>query len=296
MRITPLHSLFAAEINGVDLAADLAADRDDETVAAIRDAFERYSVLVFRDQRLTDEAQLAFSRRLGPLEETKKGSFGSGTQLVTLSNIGADGSIVPPTARQVLIHRANQFWHSDSSFKRVPALASLLSGRVVPPEGADTEFASMRAAWAALPEESKARVEGLVAVHDFGTSRNKIDPTMFTDEEKAQLPPVRQAMVRTNPVTGEKALFIGSHATYVEGMDMAEGQALIAELMAFATQARFAYRHRWRAHDAVLWDNRAVLHRATDYDVSAHPRHMVRTTIAGDGPTVDGTVEVPRAA
>ncbi|HZP91545.1 MAG TPA: TauD/TfdA family dioxygenase [Burkholderiales bacterium] len=278
--IRPLHPLFGAEIRGIAVSGQV----DDAVFAEIRGAFERYSLLVLRGQDITDDQQLAFSRRFGPLETTKVGTVGEGTELVFLTNIGPDGAIVPETHRQWLNTRANQLWHSDSSFKRVPALASLLSGREVPHRGGETQFVGMRAVWRELPEAQKRRVEGRVAVHDYAYSRGKIDPHLATEPERRALPPVRQTMVRVHPLTGEKGLYIGSHACGIEGMAQEDGRALIAELLDFATQPRFVHTHRWQRHDLLIWDNRFVIHRGRPFP-SNRRRYLVRTTVAGDAPT-----------
>ncbi|MBV8652197.1 MAG: TauD/TfdA family dioxygenase, partial [Alphaproteobacteria bacterium] len=235
LTITPLHPLFAARISGLDLAQDL----DDATFATVRDAFERYSVLVFPGQTITDAQQVRFSERFGPLEVTRAGANGAGSKLIVLTNIAADGCIVAPTDKQVLSHRADQIWHTDSSFKPLPARASLLSAREIPSRGGDTQYASMRAAYAALPDEDKRRVDGLVAVHDFTWSRSRVDPTLVTDAERADHPPVRQAVVMDSP--NGKALYLGAHARFIDGMDEAESRALIDRLIAFGTQERFVY-------------------------------------------------------
>ena len=278
--ITPSQPLFAARVSGLDLTRDL----DDATFATVRDAFERHSVLVFPDQDISDEQQVRFSERFGPLEATRAGANGAGSKLIVLTNIAADGSIGAPTDKQVLNNRANQVWHADSSFKPMPARASLLSAREIPSKGGDTQYASMRAAYAALSDEDKRLVEGLVAVHDFGWSRSRIDPALVTDAERASNPPVRQAVVVDSP--NGKALYLGAHARFIEGWDEAEGRALIDRLIAFGTQERFVYSHRWAPHDLILWDNRAVLHRATPFASSNERRHMVRTTVAGSEPTL----------
>ena len=277
---SPLHPLFAARVSGLDLARGVS----DADVAAVRGAFERYSVLVFPDQDIDDAAQIAFSERFGPLETTKAGTSGAGSKLVVLTNIGPDGRIVPPTDRQILNNRANRLWHADSSFKPIPARASLLSAREIPREGGNTEFASMRAAYAELPEELRRAVDGRVAIHDYAHSRARIDPGLVTAAERAALRPVRQAMVLDGP--RGRSLYIGAHAARIEGMDEAASRALLDRLLAFATRPRFVYSHRWARHDLVLWDNRAVLHRATAFRIGDERRHMVRTTIAGDAPTV----------
>lgn len=280
LTIMPLRTLFAARVTGLDLGQEL----DEATFGRVRDAFERYSVLVFPGQKITDEAQIRFSERFGPLEATRAGANGAGSKLIVLSNVGPDGQIGAPSDKQVLNNRANQIWHSDSSFKPVPALASLLSAREIPSQGGDTEFASMRAAYAELPEADKLVVESLVAIHDFGWSRSRVAPGLVTDAERAAHPAVRHAVVRDSPQG--KALYLGAHAARIEGMPDAEARALIDRLMAFATQERFVYRHAWTPHDLVLWDNRAVLHRATPFRASNERRHMVRTTVAGISPTI----------
>ncbi|MDJ0389071.1 TauD/TfdA family dioxygenase [Roseomonas sp. E05] len=278
LHIEPLHPLFAARLSGLDLRQP----PDDAVMQAVREAFERFSVLVFPEQAIDDDAQLAFSARLGPLEQTRAGANGAGGHLLVLTNVGPDGQIAPPTDRQVLNNRANRLWHADSSFKPVPARASMLSAREIPGQGGDTEFASMRAAWEAMPGPLRAGLRGRTAVHDFGWSRSRIMPELVTAAERQDWPPVRHPVVLDGP-QGE-ALYLGAHARGIEGMDETEGRALIEEAMAFATQPRFVYAHRWSRHDLVLWDNRAVLHRATPFASSAERRHMVRTTIAGEAP------------
>jgi alpha-ketoglutarate-dependent 2,4-dichlorophenoxyacetate dioxygenase len=275
--IEPLHPLFVARVTGLDLRRGVSAEEG----AAVRDALDHHSVLVFPGQDLDDAAQLAFSRVIGPLEVTRAGANGAGGHLLVLTNIGPDGRIAPPTDRQVLNNLANRLWHADSSFKPVPARASMLSAREIPREGADTEFASMRAAWAEMPERLKARLSGRIAVHDFGWSRARVAPELVTAAERADWPPVRQPVVLEHP-QGE-ALYLGAHARTIEGMEEDEARALIEEAMAFATGPRFVYAHRWQRHDLVLWDNRAVLHRRDPFDPTLR-RLMHRTQIKGSRP------------
>jgi alpha-ketoglutarate-dependent 2,4-dichlorophenoxyacetate dioxygenase len=285
IQVTRLHPLFAAEIGGVDLRRPLG----EATFGAIRDAFDEHSVLVFPGQPLTDEQQVAFSLRFGPLEPTTRSiarNDAVAREIADLSNVDPQGRLIPADDRRMLYHSGNQLWHSDSSFKRVPALASLLSAREVPPEGGETEFASLRAAWTALPDEMRRRLDGLVAVHHFAYSRSLIAPGLLTPEQEAELPPVRQRVVRANPVNGRKALYLGSHASHIERLPVEEGRALLRDLLAFATQPEFVYRHTWRMGDLVMWDNRAVLHRGRPWDTGRYRRVMHRTTVAGDGPTV----------
>jgi alpha-ketoglutarate-dependent 2,4-dichlorophenoxyacetate dioxygenase len=294
LTIRRLHPRFVAEVTGVDLTA-----LDERTFGAIRDAFEEHSVLVFRGQTLTDEAQIAFSRRFGPLEETTR-SIAQSTrvapQIADLSNVDAAGHTLADDDRRMLYHEGNQLWHSDSSFKRVPATASLLSAREIPPEGGETEFASLRAAWDSLPVSVQERLDGLVAIHSFAYSRGLVAPGLLLPEQEAALPPVPQALVRTNPVNGRKALFLGAHASHIVGMPVDEGRTLLRQLVELATRPENVYQHRWRVGDCVMWDNRAVLHRGRPWDTRRYRRVMHRTTIAGVGPTVAESVRLAAAS
>ncbi len=221
MDIVPLGPGFAAELRGVTLA-EVAAD--DAVYAAVRAAFEEHSVLVFRGQEVTDESQLAFSRRFGPPEVTKVGSMGTGTHFITLTTIGPDGKVVPSDHRYALRNRANQLWHTDSSFKDVPALTSILSARIVPAHGGETEFVSTRLAFERLDPALRAKLEKSFAWHDYDHSRSKIAPGLASAEERAAFPPVCWRMVWKNPVNGRSALYLASHAYAVEGMDAERGQ------------------------------------------------------------------------
>jgi len=288
MKITPIHPSLAARVEGVDLAQPL----DEPGFRQIFDAFQDHSVLVFHEQRLTDEQQMAFSRRFGPLEITIK-AIGKEDRLhpnlVDLSNLDPEkhGALMDWNNRRMLYQSGNQLWHTDSSFKPVPAMASLLSGREVPPVGGETEFASMRHAYATLPETTRARLEGRVAVHSILYSRSTIAPGLFDPDNAQELPPVRQALVRANPVHGRKTIYIGSHAWYIEGMEYGESRALLDDLLAHTTRPECVYQHRWRQWDLVMWDNRCALHRGRPWDAAAHARVMRRTTVAGEGPTAE---------
>jgi alpha-ketoglutarate-dependent 2,4-dichlorophenoxyacetate dioxygenase len=281
--ITPVHPLFGAEITGVDLTRPL----DDAVFELIAAAFDEYSVLVFRGQALTDEQQMAFSQRFGPLETTVR-TLGKedrlGAHIVDLSNTDEAGKLMGWDDRRMLYQSGNQLWHSDSSFKPVPAHSSALSARVVPPEGGNTEFASMRVAYERLPEDLRRQVDGRVVVHSFGFSRSLIDPGIGTEVGR-DYPPVRHALVRANPRNGRKAVYVGSHAWYVEGMELDASRILIARLLELGTGPDRVYAHRWQAGDLVMWDNRCVLHRGRLWDSARYPRVMHRTTVAGDGPT-----------
>jgi alpha-ketoglutarate-dependent 2,4-dichlorophenoxyacetate dioxygenase len=282
MEIVPLGPKFAAELRGVTLAEVAASDA---AYKETRAALEEHSVLVFRGQDVTDEAQLAFSRRFGPLEVTKVGSLGAGTNLVILSTIGADGKVVPADHRLSLRNKANQLWHTDSTFKRVPALASVLSARVIPARGGETEYVSTRLAWERLDPSLRRRLEHSFAWHDYAHSRGKIAADLASPEERAALPPQCWRMAWKNPVNGRSALYVASHAYAIEGMEQGAAQKLLAELIEAATAPGLSYVHSWRSGDVVMWDNRATMHRGRPWP--AHEaRRMVRTTISAT--EVDG--------
>ena len=276
----PLHRWFGAIVEGVDVTKRI----NDETCSELQNALTEFSVLVFPGQEINDTQQIAFSQRFGPLETTKVGTRGTGSPLVILSNIGDDNRVVPFADRLNMVNRANMQWHADSSFKRIPAQTSILSAREVPVTGGNTEFVSMRVVYAELPEDLKQAVHHRVAIHDFAHSRDKVDPNLMTDSERATMPPVRQAMVLDQG--HELSLYIGSHVSNVEGMTTSESRKLIDRLLSFATQKQFIYRHTWCLHDLVMWDNRSVIHRAQPFINHKERRRMVRTTIAGVTPTV----------
>ena len=276
LTIEPKGPVLGATITGIDLSAGLAPAEAE----ALREAIARHSVLHLPNQAVDDAAQVAFSELFGPLEVTRAGADGEGSKLIVLTNIGPDGTIAAPTARQVLNNRANQSWHHDSSFKPVPARLSILSAREIPSAGGNTEFASMRAAFAALASAEQALLLPLQALHDFTWSRRRVDPALVTEAEAAANPPVHQPVVRSENPNGP-ALYLGAHARAIEGWEEAESRALIERLVNFATQPPFVYSHRWAPGDVLVWDNRAVMHRATPFAASGERRRMVRTTVAG---------------
>ena len=276
MEIIPLGPGFAAELRGVTLA-EMAAKT--AVYTQVRAAFEEHSVLIFRGQELTDETQLAFSRRFGPLEVTKVGSQGAGSNLVILSTIDENGKVVPADHRLSLRNKANQLWHTDSTFKRVPALASVLSARIIPAAGGETEYVSTRLAWERLDPALRQRLENAFAWHDYAHSRGKIASDLASPAERAALPPQCWRMAWTNPTNGRTALYIASHAYTIEGTEQAAAQRLLAELIDAATAPGFSYVHAWRKGDVVMWDNRATLHRGRPWPAQ-EPRLMVRTTIS----------------
>ena len=278
--IKPLHPLFVAEITGIDLTAPVA--RDD--FRAIWDAFNEHQILVFRDQRFDDASQIAFSRNFGALEtmEAHAGNNYKPSHIAVMTNLDAQGKLLPLDDPSMIHRLRNEAWHTDSSFKSVAALCSMLSGREVPPAGGNTEFASARAAYAALPEARKAALEVLIGVHRVAAPNETDDPA-YNEEQKRRLT-VTHPLVRTNPANGRKNFYVGSHAQEIVSMPREAGKALLDELTEFCTQPQFVYSHPWRQHDLVIWDNRCALHRATTFDKTEYRRKMHRTTVAGTAP------------
>jgi alpha-ketoglutarate-dependent 2,4-dichlorophenoxyacetate dioxygenase len=276
LTVTPLTPVFAAEVSGVDIAKPL----DDATFEAIRDAFDDHLVLVFRNQDMDDDAQVAFSERFGPLERTAGVNPASGTPFARQSNLDIKtGAVIPPDDRRIFYQKANMLWHADSTFKAVTSLASLLSARVIPEEGGATELASTRAAYESLSDAQKEEIEDLIVEHDFSYSRGLVGFT-FTAEEEAKFPPVRHRLVRVNKNTGRKSVLIGAHAKCIVGWPEDKSRALLDDLLARATRPENTYRHDWKPGDVILWSNQAVVHRATPFDSVRYKRFMQRTTIS----------------
>jgi alpha-ketoglutarate-dependent 2,4-dichlorophenoxyacetate dioxygenase len=255
----------------------------------VRAAFEEHSVLLFRNQSITDDLQVEFSRRFGPLEIAKAASRGEGTPFSILTNMEPDGGLVAPDHKEALRARANQLWHTDSCFKVPPALASVLSARTIPPTGGETEFASMRRAWERLSDALRTRLANTYAWHDYAHSRGKIAPHLASARERATLPPVSWRMRWRNPANGRDSLYIASHTYAIDGMAEENAQALLAELIGFTTEPGQTFLHRWQRGDVIMWDNRAVLHRGRPWP-DDQPRHMVRTTISATD--ADGLAEM----
>ena len=278
--IYPVTPSFAAEIGDVDLSQPLApAD-----LKAVHDAFWKYSVLVFPDQHLKDEQHLAFARTFGPIESDRvldpsKTPHRLAVEFADISNLTPEGKIWDGDSRQRMYKAGNKLWHTDSSFRFLPGLCSLLYSRTVAPLGGHTEFADQRAAYDALPDAMKQRLEGLVAEHCIAYSRRKSGFNNFTEDEARKLPPVPQVLVRTIPQNGRKSLYLASHIGRIFEMPDADARALVEELMAHTTQRQFVYTHRWRPHDLVMWDNRCTMHRGTDYDDLRWVRDMQRATV-----------------
>ena len=285
VQVTPVQGDFVAVVDNVDLAYPL----NDDEFAAVEMAFETYGVIVFPAQDITDDQQIAFSRRFGPLEPSvrrHRNRAVSNVFLSDISNVGSDGQIMAEKSEAMSYNRGNQLWHSDSSFKEIPSKASLLSAREVPPSGGETEFADMRAAWDTLSAEKQVEISDLVAQHSLAYSRATMGYNAgekFMDVEKSEVPPVPQPLIRVSPVTGRKSLYVGSHAAYVDGMDRNAGRTLLDGLLAHAAEDRFIYIHNWAAFDLVMWDNRCINHRGRPWQSQKHRRVMRRTTIGGDG-------------
>jgi alpha-ketoglutarate-dependent 2,4-dichlorophenoxyacetate dioxygenase len=279
--ISPVTPGFVAEIGDVDLSRPLEPAGLDE----IKEAFTTYAVLIFPDQQLSADQHLDFARNFGPLETTialfrKDAKLRVRKEFADVSNLDADNKVWGENSRRRLFELGNRLWHTDSSFKRLPARASLLYARSIPPVGGHTEFADERAAYDALPEDVKRRLQGLVAEHSIFNSRGRLGFTEFSDEEREGMPPVPQALVRVIAETGRKSLYLASHAGRIFGMPEAEGRALIDALIAHATQRQFVYTHRWRVHDLVIWDDRCTMHRGTGFDDLRFQRDMQRATVS----------------
>ncbi|WP_454624589.1 TauD/TfdA dioxygenase family protein [Bradyrhizobium cenepequi] len=285
--IRQLHPHFVGEVTGLDLRKPLTRQEAIEVEAAM----DKYAVLVFHDQDISDEQQLAFALNFGERENarggtvTKKEDYRLSSGLNDVSNLGKDGKPLSKDHRTHLFNLGNCLWHSDSSFRPIPAKFSLLSARVVNPKGGNTEFADMRAAYDALDEETKAEIGDLICEHSLMYSRGSLGFLDYTDEEKEMFKPVLQRLVRTHPVHRRKSLYLSSHAGAVRGMSMPEGRLLLRDLTEHATQPEFVYVHKWKVHDLVMWDNRQTMHRVRRYDQS-QPRDMRRATVAGTEPTV----------
>ena len=278
---------LAARVSGVDATRPL----DAETIRAIEAGMDRYAVLVFPQQELTDEQQVAFSECFGELEATTGGNITKkedrrlNEKMADVSNLDRDGKPLARDDRRRMFNLGNQLWHSDSSFRAVPAKYSILSGRVVSTDGGNTEFADMRAAYDALDEKTKAEIEDLVCEHSLIHSRGALGFDALTEAERASFKPVLQRLVRTHPVTGRKSLYLSSHAGSIIGWPVPEARAFLRDLAEHATDVRFRYVHRWAPFDLVMWDNRQTMHRVRRFDATK-VRDMRRTTVAGDAPTV----------
>ncbi len=269
--VKPVTPDFVAEISGIDLAQPLhPADRD-----AIEAAINRYAIVVFHGQKLTDDQQIAFARHFGPLNSPAQRARHTGikhrlasTEIADISNLDGDSNVLAADSKRRLDWLANRLWHTDASFRAVPGALSLLYAHVVPDEGGETEFADLRAAYDALPQKTKAEIEPLIAEHSIWHSRGQLAVTKYTEEELKNLPPVPQRVVRTHPGSHRKTLYVASHASHIIGMPIADGRLLLMDLIEHSTKPRFVHSHTWKQGDLVIWDNRCTMHRARPFDTT----------------------------
>ncbi len=292
MNIRPLHPLFVGEVTGLDLTIPMLP----EQCTQIHAAMDQYAVLVFHDQNLSNEQQVDFTRSLGNIENKRGGQLPSKPEDARLpfemndvSNLGKNGKPMERDSRHRLFNLGNMLWHSDSSFRPIPAKYSLLSARVVNPVGGNTEFAYMPAAYDDLDDATKAEIDPLICEHSLMVSRGALGLDDFTEVERALFKPVRQALVRVHPGHGRKSLYLASHAGAIVGMTTPDARLLLRDLNEHATQPKYVYVHRWRQHDLIIWDNRQTMHRVRRYD-DQYPRDMRRTTVAGEQMT---TAQMP---
>jgi len=284
--IRQIHPVFIGEVSGADLTKPLSAAE----VAAVEAGMDRYAVLVFRDQRITDDQQMAFTQNFGAIENAKGGNITKDHELrlkqgmVDVSNLDKEGKPFERDDRRRMFNLGNRLWHSDSSFRAIPAKYSILSARTVASQGGNTEFADMRAAYDTLDDKTRAEIEDLVCEHSLMYSRGSMGFTELTEAERAMMKPVRQRLVRTHPVTGRKSLYLSSHAGNIVGWLVPESRDFLRDLNEHATQRELVYVHRWRQYDLVMWDNRQTMHRVRRFDES-QPRDMRRTTVAGEAMT-----------
>lgn len=276
---------FVGEVSGLDLTRPLPAD----DIAAIHAGMDKHAVLIFHSQNFTDEQQLAFTQSLGAMENATGTSLRDRERLASphfadVSNLDKDGRVMARESRTWQFAIGNRLWHSDSSFKPIPAKYSLLHARALPSKGGNTEFADMRAAWDSFDAETKATCEPLICEHSQLFSRAKLGFTEFTPEERERFKPVLQRLVRTHPTTGRKSIYLSSHAGRIVGWPEPEAKAFLMDLSEMATQREFTYSHKWRVGDLVMWDNRQTMHRARPFPAN-EPRDVRRTTLMGDAPT-----------
>ncbi|MEC9345398.1 MAG: TauD/TfdA family dioxygenase [Pseudomonadota bacterium] len=279
MTFEPLHAELGVRITGIDLRETL----DPDTEAAIRDAIDRWSFVCFPGQAVDDARQLELTRMLGEPEPNHvvQGNEGRIEYFGTIGNVQADGTAVGNSHRSTIFLSGNFMWHSDASFKPVPADLSVMSAHEVPSEGGETEFVSLRTAWDRQSPDRQAELEPLVAIHDYVYSRSRVAPDAVSPALAASLPPVRQRLVRTNPANGRKNLFLGSHAKTIEGWDDAKARATLDDLTDEATRPEHVLTHRWAVGDFVIWDNRCLIHRGSGYDADRHRRRMRQTRVRG---------------
>ncbi|MEM7749474.1 MAG: TauD/TfdA family dioxygenase [Pseudomonadota bacterium] len=288
LTIKQVHPVFVGEVTGVDLTTPLSA----EVASKIEAGMDEHAVLVFHDQPITDEQQQAFSQNFGELENAKGGNVTKPQDrrlqvgMNDVSNLGKDNKPLPRDSRQRLFNLGNRLWHSDSSFRAIPAKYSLLSARVIPDAGGNTEFADMRAAYDDLDDKTKGELEGLICEHSLVHSRGALGFEVSDEERNVTFKPVLQSLIRVHQASKRKSLYLSSHAGEIHGMPRPEALMLLRELVEHATQPKYVYAHKWRQHDLVVWDNRCTMHRVRSFD-ETQPRDMRRTTVAGTEMTAE---------
>jgi alpha-ketoglutarate-dependent 2,4-dichlorophenoxyacetate dioxygenase len=287
LKIAKLHPMFGGDVANVDLSKPV----DQASLEEIQAALDKYAVLIFHGPKLPEETQIAFAERFGPLE-SQNGVLATNVvarvnrQLVDISNLDETNTVLGAQDRRRMFALGNQLWHTDSSFKKTPAKYSLLHAHTVTPEGGETQFVDTRAAYDALPERMKVRIETLQAEHSIFVSRGKLGFTEFSEEERRANPPVHRALVRVHPGSGRKALYLASHASHIVGQPVPDGRMLVHELMEHATQPQFVHTHKWAPGDLIMWDNRCTMHRGRPYDEVNHRRDMRRATVQDLDPAV----------
>ena len=286
IEVTPLTAHIGGRMTGIDARRPLTPAEVD----AVNAGMDRHAVLVLPGQDITDEQQVEFTRNFGPLQNganatQRRPELRLDPAFADVSNIDKSGAVLARDDRRRMASLGNRLWHSDASFRVIPARYSLLSGRIVVTDGGNTEFADMRAAYDALDDKTKAEIEDLICEHSQIFSRNQLGFTEYTPEERAMMKPVRHRLVRTHPTSGRKSIFLSAHIGGILGWPRPEAMAFIRDLMEHATQSQFVYAHRWTQHDLVIWDNRATMHRVRRYDDLNTVRDLRRTTTKSDGPT-----------
>ena len=291
LKVTPMHPCIGARIEGLNLRQPLSASE----LAAIETAMDRFAVCYFPHQSFDDDEQFAFGAQFGKIEDMptavdQERRRLANRQINDISNLGADGKLMPADDRRRMYNLGNLLWHSDSSFKKIPAHYSMLHARVIPPEGGETEFSDMRAAWDALPASMQSRIKDLVCDHSVIFSRAQLGFEAFSPEEIERCKPVQQRLVRRHESSGRLSIFLSAHIGHVHEMQTPEGIALIRELTEFATQPEFVYQHVWTAGDLLMWDNRCTMHRGRNYASLVYPRDLRRVTVEGSRSTMDETI------
>ena len=276
VEIRPLHEQFGAEVVGVDATREMTPDE----FAPIMKAFETYSVLLFRGPVMTDKQQIALSEHFGIVQVAFKANQTGGSMFSRQSNINFEtNEIFPSEHHRMTFLKANMLWHTDSSYMNCASLCSILASREVPPSGGNTEVVSTRAAYEKLPQALKGRIEDLMVIHSLSYARDKMDMSILTDEQRDAAPPVKHPLVQVNPANGKKSMLIGAHAAFIDGWTEEDSRELLDELVEYSTRLEDIYSHAWQSGDAIVWDNRCILHRATPFESNKYRRHLERTTI-----------------